>query len=117
MRFRGNTSLTKFNEFRFFTGVTRMNYNSKEFNSCSYLTELTLPVNLATIEGETIQATNRLNILTCLRMTAPAFGGQNNIGTSAPDKILRVPKGSTGYDSGGWLSTMITRFHFTLEYF
>ena len=48
-KFYGNTSITKFNELRYFTGLTTLYYNSVSsysagaFYNCSALTEITMP--------------------------------------------------------------------------
>jgi hypothetical protein len=53
-------------------------------------------------------------------MTAPTIQSNtfSNIGTSVPSgtpKVLRVPEGAEGYDSGYWKSTLLDK-GYTLEY-
>lgn len=107
-QFKGNTALTKFNEFRFFTGVTSMSYSAKCFGNCSNLRELTIPENMTVIEGEVLNGCSLLGLLTCLPMTAPGLGGQI-FSQNSSVKELRIRRGATGYNQGNWQTGVLAR--------
>ena len=113
-KFRSNTTITKFNEFRFFTKVTTLDYNTKQFSGCAYLTELTLPESVASVNGDAMNM-DRMSILTCLRLTAPT-GSLGNCGRYGSNKKLRIYRAATGYTSGEWQSKLISARGFVLTY-
>ena len=52
-KFYKNNTITKFNELRYFTGLTSLNYNSTsgQFYQCTGLTQVTLPPNVSNLLG------------------------------------------------------------------
>ena len=63
--FKGKTSITKFEEFRYFINVTSLPGvgNEGAFQSCSNLTKITLPNTLVSIGQRAFQACSKLNYL------------------------------------------------------
>ena len=66
--FRGNTSITSFNEMEYFTGMTSI--ASHAFDGCTYLTEVTLPPNLTAIAS--------YGFYNCSRLANVSFNGTGN---------------------------------------
>ena len=57
--FRGNTSITSFDELQYFTGLTEI--NDYAFRECGNLTSITLPESIISIGGEAFYYCNNLN--------------------------------------------------------
>ena len=90
------------------------------FNSCSSLQNISIPNSVTSIGGSAFSGCSNLQTITSLNPTAPTlqYDTFNNIGTSVPSgtpKILRVPEGATGYDSGNWKSYVVNK-GYTLTY-
>lgn len=60
--FRGNTQITSFNEFEFFTGVTSME-GSNAFYGSSNLAEIIIPENMVNLGGTTFRGTKLVEVV------------------------------------------------------
>ena len=90
------------------------------FTNCYNLQSVVIPNSLTSIETSVFQACYALQSITCKAMVAPtitsytfSYIGQN-VPTDTP-KVLRVPEGAEGYDSGNWKTYVIDK-GYTLEY-
>ena len=107
-------------------GVTSIS-GTNAFRSCFYLTAVTLPSTLTTLNNYTFSSCTRLATITSNRSTAPTvssttFGNSTGSYTgrtsySAGTNKLYVPAGATGYNASYWASVLLdsTKCGFTLE--
>jgi hypothetical protein len=84
------------------------------------LEEIVIPEGVTSLGNYTFQNYYTLQSITFLNPIAPTIQSStfSNIGTKIPSgtpKVLRVPFGSSGYDSGYWQSTLLDK-GYTLEY-
>ena len=82
------------------------------------LEEIELPESVTSIGSYAFQNCTSLQSITVNAMTAPTIKSDtfSKVGTSyGASKILRVPKGATGYDEGYWKTSLIDK-GYTLEY-
>lgn len=88
------------------------------FVSCKGLTAIELPQTLTAIGTQAFQGCVNLATITCLATTAPSVSENTftNTGSSASTKVLQVPSGASGYDSGYWQSVLQDTNGFTLQY-
>ena len=108
-------------------GVTSIS-GTYAFGSCLYLTAVTLPSTLTSLNNYTFSNCTRVVTITSNRSTAPTvssytFGSNTNSYTgrtsySAGTNKLYVPSGATGYNASYWSSVLLdsTKCGFTLEY-
>ena len=91
------------------------------FYQCSSLQSIVIPEGVTFLGDSVFSGCYALHSITCKAMTAPTINSQytfSNIGTKVPSgtpKVLRVPEGATGYDSGKWKSYVLDK-GYTLEY-
>lgn len=91
------------------------------FSTCLNLTNIDIPSTIQSIEDYAFYDCLKLSTITCRAITAPTINGSNtfnNIGTkvtSGTKKVLRVPEGAEGYDSGNW-KTYVVNKGYTLTY-
>ena len=99
-------------------GVTGIGTSS--FSMCVRLMDVIIPSSVKNISDSAFYYCYRLSTITCKAMTAPSLGSINpfdSVGSQVKDKpkVLRVPEGATGYDSGNW-KTYVLNKGYTLEY-
>ena len=102
--FSGDTTITKFNEFQYFTGITYMDANnsgtSGAFYGCSGLKEITLPASLTVIGSDSFNGCSSLETFTIpetvKRINAGAFKNCTNLkNITIPDSVTYMGEGST----------------------
>ena len=92
------SELEKFDEFKFFTGVTTIKANT--FCGCIKLKSISLPPNITYIGKEVFKGCTNLVNIHCYPLIAPTTVKSTfmDVGKNAETKILYYPKNSTGYD-------------------
>lgn len=129
------TRIKSFDEFQFFTGVTRVpkylfyewekmehvilpnsittiGYSS--FTYCKSLKELEIPESVTALDAYIFGYCRQLSTLKCFPLSAPTVGAQNTFGgeisyigsDATGDKLLFVPSNATGYEEGYWLDPL-----------
>ena len=90
------SSLSSFNEFRFFIGVTKLSSN---FTNCD-ITSITLPKSITYIGKEVFAGCKKLSKIVSLASVAPGVAKStfNNMGTETDTRILFIPSDATGYE-------------------
>ena len=86
----------------------------------SKLQSIELPETIKYLLSNTFYYCTSLSTITCKAMTPPTIQSDTfqNVGTKVPSgtpKVLRVPEGASGYDSGNWKTYVIDK-GYTLEY-
>ena len=99
-------------------GLETIGVSAFDTYSTYLLTKLTLPSTLKLIENGAFHGNQRIATIESLAMVAPTCEGSpfSQVGDKAESKkILRVPYGATGYDTGAWLA--LQQRGFELVYF
>ena len=119
--------IKSFDEFRFFTGVTRIpkylfyecsrmeqvtlpdgitTIGQSSFVYCESLKELQVPASVTALDGYVFSYCHQLSTLKFLPLSAPTLGAKNTFnslgGSATGKKILYVPAYATGYEEGYW---------------
>lgn len=126
--FNKNTNLITFNEFEYFTGIKPYRSNiiidSKTFNQCSSLTEITIPSNITKIEAQAFENCANLAKIKLLSVTPPdiqdtTFGRYDKAGknVAAENRIIYVPNGALSNYQSAWSTAdvIVGTYKYTLK--
>lgn len=110
--FQGNTEITSFDEFKYFTGVTELKINA--FENCSSLREIIFPSSIQTINSSALSvgANGRIEKVdlsksSSLTVTSSSFYGLRTNVLILPSNIIKTGSGSTMFGYGAFDNIVI----------
>ena len=118
--FKGNTSITTFNELKYFTAMT--NYQSvpelcaKAFYNCTALTAVTLPATITNLRAQVFEKCSAMKTITFLETAPPVtevytFGRYDLMGAGVSSgKQIIIPAGCTAAYTASTVSGGTTNY-------